>query len=668
MEQLTMKKSHLIALAFGILFLFLIQLAGTLVESIYILDLMNTSLDEKALGLLFFFSPALLLFSRKKLPVQFVWVLFGILFLARGLTPYLDTLGRMLASGIGVGAALLLFPLLMTVRPKDGNDLRFGLQFSAGLALAIGFSVFLRTVNYSLDYSLFPEGGWVGWGLGIALAFLLTPFDWNGLDEAERSSGSVTLPVVGVFLIFALALFAFSAPAVIARWTEGGYRLIAITVSLLALSWAGVSLYEPRWFARISPAWLLAWNLAFTVSLTGTILAHRVSFPPTPDSPAVVVGAPAWLQQLPLVLTLLLFPVIFLDLRVLYDRIQAARPTIRELVPGMLLGSLSLVLLVFMYIFTNVWGYVEPVSPWFRNKFWLPFLMMAGLLTLLVGWKAGAASSVRSKPESAFSWGWGALLAFLFLGTAGSVLYTTQTRTFAPRDGSLVVMTYNIQQANDDFGERSYAQQLALIRQVSPDVLALQESDAARISLNNNDYVRYYAGKLGYYSYYGPTTLTGTYGTAILSKYSLQNTHTVFTFSDQDEIGTAVAEIEIGSTLFTVYNVHPAGSDSAMLTFARTLLESAEGKSFVISLGDYNLRDYEEAYQLIEGELTNAWVSVYPSKIGADGTDMSGRNRIDHIFFSVPLLARNPVYILPPASATDHPVHWAELYWDESVR
>jgi len=78
-----MKKSHLIILAFGIFFLFLIQMAGSLVESIYILDLMNTSLDEKALGVLFFFSPVLLFFFRKKLPVQTAWILFGLLFRSR---------------------------------------------------------------------------------------------------------------------------------------------------------------------------------------------------------------------------------------------------------------------------------------------------------------------------------------------------------------------------------------------------------------------------------------------------------------------------------------------------------------------------------------------------------------------------------------------------------
>ncbi len=290
---------------------------------------------------------------------------------------------------------------------------------------------------------------------------------------------------------------------------------------------------------------------------------------------------------------------------------------------------------------------------------------MAGMITLLIGLKGLNRREKKLEFKSPFSWGWLALLSIVFLGTAGSALYTTRIKAFEPRNGSLVAMTFNIQQANDDFGERSYQEQLALIQQVEPDILALQESDSSRISLNNNDFVRYYAGKMGYYTYYGPTSITGTYGTAILSRYPLQNPQTIFTFSDQDEIGTAVAEIKIDGQLFTIYNVHPDGSDTAMLVWAESLLESAKGKFNVIALGDFNLRDYEEAYQLIASEYTNAWKSVYPSKIGSDGTDMSGENRIDHIFFSPSLVARDPVYILPPESATDHPVHWAEIIWKE---
>jgi endonuclease/exonuclease/phosphatase family metal-dependent hydrolase len=222
-------------------------------------------------------------------------------------------------------------------------------------------------------------------------------------------------------------------------------------------------------------------------------------------------------------------------------------------------------------------------------------------------------------------------------------------------------MTYNIQQANNADGEKSLDQQLALIRQVDPDVLGLQESDSARISLNNNDIVRYFASKLGYHAYYGPKTVTGTYGTALLSKYPLENPATFFTYSDQDEIGTVQAEVILGDQRVTLFNVHPDGSDQAKMVFAQTLLEWAASHPQVISLGDYNLRSYEEPYKLINSSYKNAWIDVYPSGIGPDGTDMSGENRIDHIFVTPQMKVSDPVYILPPDSYTDHPVHWATI-------
>ncbi|MCX6060573.1 MAG: endonuclease/exonuclease/phosphatase family protein [Chloroflexi bacterium] len=296
-------------------------------------------------------------------------------------------------------------------------------------------------------------------------------------------------------------------------------------------------------------------------------------------------------------------------------------------------------------------------------QFYLPFLLIAGGITFLALRQHPIESTSIGSLDGISLKGWAVLLGLIFLGTTLALLRTAHPQPTDPNKTSLVVMTYNIQEANDGFGQRSSDRQLALIRKVSPDILALQETDSARISLNNNDYVRYYASQLGYYSYYGPTTVTGTFGTAILSKYPLQNTRSVFTFSDTDEIGTAEAEIEVNGHRFTIYNVHPDGSDTAKLIFVNSLIGRSHGKTDVIALGDFNLRDYEEAYQQIAGVYVNAWTSVYPSKIGADGTDMSGDNRIDHIFLSTPLKVRDAFYILPPASATDHPVHWAEIFW-----
>lgn len=660
-----MNKQNNFIFAFALIFLFFIQMAGVLVESIYILDLMNTSLDAKVLGLLFFFTPVLLILIRKQTPAWMLWLVFGLLFVARGIVPYVNTLNRMLASGVATGSTLLLLAFLMTARQKDDARPNKPLAVSAALALAVALSVLLRTFNYSLDYSLVSSGGWLGWGFLLLLGWTLTRVVFSDTPTAPRSNRGVAPALLGIFLTVILAYFAFSAPAVIARWTQGNYFLIVTTVSLLSIAWVFLTLTKPDLPDRISRRALLIWNLFFLFTLTMTLFAQRVSFPLTQDSPAITVGAPTWIQYLPLIGMLLSFPVIFLDLRVFFNVIHQANPAPNTLMPGMLLGSLTLVLLVFINIFTNVWGYVEPVSTIFRNQYYLPYLLIAGGITLLA-WRLYSMESVAVQDSRGKTFtGWAALLVLISLGTSLASLRTANPQTADPNKTSLVVMTYNIQEANDGFGERSHDRQLELIQKVSPDILALQESDSARISLNNNDYVRYYASQLGYYSYYGPTTVTGTFGTAILSKYPLQNTRSVFTYSDTDEIGTAEAEIEVNGRVFNIYNVHPDGSDAAMLIFVNELIERARDKPNVIALGDFNLRDYEEGYQLMAGIYGNAWTSVYPSKIGADGTDMSGKNRIDHIFISDHLKVRDAFYILPPGSATDHPVHWAKIFWEK---
>src|SRR5580765_2848921 len=146
-----MKKSFPIVVAFAITILFFIQLAGTLVESIYILDLMNLQLDEKALGVLFFFVPILLFPLFKRFARQLVWVTSILLLVVRGLLPYINTSQRMLAAGLGTVAATTLFFLLLSARPGGVTASRLGLWGAAGLGVAVVLSGFLRTVGYGLD-------------------------------------------------------------------------------------------------------------------------------------------------------------------------------------------------------------------------------------------------------------------------------------------------------------------------------------------------------------------------------------------------------------------------------------------------------------------------------------------------------------------------------------
>jgi hypothetical protein len=123
--------------------------------------------------------------------------------------------------------------------------------------------------------------------------------------------------------------------------------------------------------------------------------------------------------------------------------------------------------------------------------------LCAGALTLLIGIRKNG-EQTHNESSGGFSWVWTVILGLIFLGSAAGSLRTAPVPSVAANPSSLLVMTYNIQAANDGAAEPAYERQLALIRQVSPDVLALQETDTARISLNNNDYVRYYASSLGY--------------------------------------------------------------------------------------------------------------------------------------------------------------------------
>jgi endonuclease/exonuclease/phosphatase family metal-dependent hydrolase len=658
-----MDKRNLLILAFAILFLLFVQSIATFIEAIYILELLSTSLDEKIVAVLMLFSPVLLIPFSRRVPGWFIWIAYIFLLLGRSTAPYLNTFGRLIAAGVATAAALILIPLMLVTyaKPHQGNRWLIPAQ---GLALAVGLSIMLRTVNFTIDISLTSSYAWIGWLLAVLLGILLTQFRWEDEPSKNEVGTGITSASVGIVAVLTLFFFMLSSPGVIARWTEGNYQLIVISVSLLSLLWLFLTLYNPGWVGMINPILLTLWNILFSISIVGTILAHTIQFPLEPGSPTVVVHSPVWYQQIPMVFMIVLFPVIFIDFGVFSGLIARAHPTPRQMAPGFLLGLGFFVILIFMNIFSNTWGYVEPISPFFRNKFWLPFLLVTGLVTILVAiLRRKLRTSAESSDRKSHLLMPAIILASIFVITLVFASITERSIGVPPDKDSLLVMTYNIQQANDIYGEKSYEEQLALIREVGPDIIGFQENDSTRISLANNDYIRYYANKLGYHTYYGPKTVTGTYGTAILSKYPLENIRTVFTYSDQDEIGTAEAEIRVGDKRFTIFNVHPAGSDLAMMAFTESLLSRAANAENVLAIGDYNLRGWETAYLLIDAEYKNAWMDVYPTGIDENGLDMSGENRIDHIFLSPHLIVEDTVYVLPPESWTDHPVHWAVISW-----
>jgi len=224
---------------------------------------------------------------------------------------------------------------------------------------------------------------------------------------------------------------------------------------------------------------------------------------------------------------------------------------------------------------------------------------------------------------------------------------------------SLSIMTYNIQMGVNESGDFNYDSQLQLIQEINPDIIAFQESDSAKIGGKNSDVIRYFADKLNYFSYYGPKKVTGTYGTAILSRYPISNAVSIFSYSDEDQIGTVQVQITVGDNIFNVFNSHPDGSDDAKITHIETLMSRIEGLSNVISLGDFNSRENSTYYNASTALLVDSFLSLYPDHF--DENEVNRTRRIDHIFVSPEFTINEAHYISSPESQTDHPVYWISI-------
>ncbi len=342
----------------------------------------------------------------------------------------------------------------------------------------------------------------------------------------------------------------------------------------------------------------------------------------------------------------------------------------------MVLGLLVLVLLTVMAIFTNVWGYVGDFSRPFRGKFYLPFLITGGLMLLPYLVAARRQPITRNVlPGDQDRRSVIAAIAIGLLAILGVVVRSARSDSPEFEQNRITVLTYNLQLGSEPEGDQNYFDQIELLRKIDADIIGLQESDAARPGGGNVNVSRMFADALGYYTYYGPNTIAGSFGTSILSRFPLANTRTIYSYSVKDEAGTAVAEIEINGRTVTIFNSHPAGKDVAKLAHIDDLVAAVSPLESVIAVGDYNMRQDTPMYPRISSVLIDSWKSIFPNAIGTrhptigveagtipEPIDMT--RRIDHIFHSANFRAVESYYLPTPQSETDHPAHWSVLEWE----
>ena len=648
------------------------------VEAIYQHNLLDKRIGFSVLGFLFFLSPVFLFFINRN--IKFLTYIFVFLFLlSQGISPWLPTPLRIVSTGIGVSVFLLLFALFLSDKRWEKVNIAVSIAFATLL------SIILRAFGSTIDISLNNRTVIIGWLLIILTCWLLwrlfsqtTPEEKNINVKPDEPGKSLYFFVAGIFSVFALIYFILANPGVLSRWTGTSYLVIHIILPF------SIVLIIFHLYYRILPGklkkWhLVIWNILFSLTLILSICLHMITSPQSPEANPLVVYNPALWTYWVTYAMLFLSPILFINVSFFNQKLIGKSPA--TLAGPIMLSTGLLFILISILIFTNIWGYAGTIGRAFRNYFYLSFLI-AALGMLLPYWFVRTNlnlsllqhSDYRSKKMIPWI---GILLCFL---TISGILYTQSTPATVISDKKeLTLMTYNLQQGIDYFGIKSYQRQLAVIKKINPDILCLQESDVARISGGNSDIVRYLADNLNYYSYYGPKTITGTFGTAILSRFPFSDCRSIFTYSDKDEIGTAVCQIVLNNKSILVISNHPAGSDSSKQAHMDMLMAMLRDNEYVISMGDYNFAQTSSFYKEITSELTDAWLAVYPDGIGQyhpmdlntefkDRNARSGRlltdnrldmsERIDHIFVSKSFKVIQATYLPAPESASDHPAHW----------
>ncbi|MCG8308481.1 MAG: endonuclease/exonuclease/phosphatase family protein [Cytophagales bacterium] len=660
----------------SLLFLFFIQQITLLIESIYMLNLLNTRMDMKALGLLLLALPVFLFSIQNN---KFTYIsLVGLMLVCMTLSPLLSTASRIFSAGIGAGTFLLYLGLHLSNKGSSKVD------WGQSAAWATLVSILSRHVGGSLDISITGNSKIIGWMLVIiaALLFYFTVKDYREPDPIAHKKREERPPYYTWFSVLGLAgsilfiYFALSSPGVIARWTEGDHNTIRFVPAVSILIFIHLSRYFRS--SHTKPRLSIAlWNVLFVGFFIWNILLHRVTFPSLENLNPVTVGQEGLFDKVICYTALVLSPVVFVNISLFAHSIKFVKTS--KLATPFLGGVLMMILCIFVLIFTNTWGYVGTIGRIFRNQFHLPFAL-AGLMMILPYFFT---DPCNEKKTTRFKLNLGWVLSLVLFTTLSALIFLKRNKmvsTGQAHFNRLTLMTYNIQQGVDLFGAKNFDGQLAKIREVDPDILCLQESDASRISGGNSDVVRYFSEKLGYYSYYGPKTVTGTYGTAILSKFPLENCRTVFTYSSKDEIGTAIAEIAIRDLKIQIINSHPAGNETSRAEHIHMVISEARQNEYVIAMGDYNFRQDSPYYKKITKFLNDAWLRVYPDAIGQidtnkidpsimrrkqssgkllNGGKIDMKTRIDHIFISDKFEVLEAHYLPAPESQTDHPLHWA---------
>lgn len=663
-------------LTYSILFLLFFQLITDFVAGIYAYGVLEGEIPLEMVAMILFLSPFLLLLFGRGLPTTALIILGELVLVSRAVEVLMPTTrGQLLVAGVGTGLFLFFFPALLWDRGRKG-DKQVGSHMAAGLLLAVALSILLRSLGSTMDLSnesVYRATTWllaIITGVFIPQVFRFEPRQDEGWTrEYWRAGwGKTTMLGIGIVSVFTLLYFAFTSPTVISRWTETSYLLILLgaTVALILFSWLLAS--RRTLIASVSRNTALTGTAVFALSLTLTLWANQVTLPEDPTLYPLADPEVSSFWIISLLVMLILFPILFLDFGLIVGEIVFSRPTLRKLGLGFGLASLVMLLLVLSHVFTSVWAYIAPIlEPFFRYRFWFYHFIAAVLLTLsLISVSAETAEIVAKTARHNVGRGFAALVTAVGIAAlAGAFLLSPSLEPHPGTADHLKVAGYNIHQGYDVAGQRSHWAQCAVLGQINADIIGLSESDTARIAGGNFDAPRFLSDCLDMDSYVGPKSGAGTFGYALLSKYSIRDPGVFHLFSgpgfssagfpgkrsEGDQVAVIKSQVSLGDETFNIFVNHFDSNPPRQQP--EGFVKLVNGLNHVIAVGDYNCEPGTECFAIITEVLVNC--------ADTDGDPDVTRGRIDHIFVSPDLQCQNFTYVESPAS--DHPVVVAEIIW-----
>ncbi|MFX1322431.1 MAG: endonuclease/exonuclease/phosphatase family protein [Promethearchaeota archaeon] len=656
------------------------------IESIYSLNLIEVELNENAAAALFLLSPIILLIPlfKKGFPDRGMVIIGETMIMCRILEPLFGTQLKMVLTGIGVFCFMLFLPVFLQSKSKtneEKNSLLIGTELSIGLAMTI----LLRTLGSTLDITYHFWFLWLSWILAAIAAIMLINFlnpdrmtkifgeqiSFNESNKEKKGSKWKVLGLsFGITSILVLIYFAFSSPGVISRWTEGNYTAITIIIILAITVFIFLVAFKPDLIKRITFKGLLVWNGLFVLMLVLNIGIHQIPFLFITSYP-VYAPTTTILHQILLYIMLILSPIILIDFTLLTRELFRSRPSIRKIGGSFFITSIYFLLMIFSAVFTTVWDYVPYIGAFFRDMIWFVYLIVGLVMALPIFLvkKDSLFFTKQSRNNLKAKLKISGLISIICFGTIiGVVLLEMPPKKYAI-DNPIRILSYNIQQGFDENGDKNFEGQYEVIKNANASIIGLEESDTCRISNGNADFVRYINNRLRYYSYFGPKTVTGTYGIALLSRYPIKNAKTFYMESEGEQTATIEAQITIGAITYNVFVTHlgefidptiPPYDESHIIQ-QEQLLERIGTKTNVILLGDFNFRPHTEQYNItLVHPLDDCWEIANSTLIGDVPNDWEPRlpdERVDYVFISPDLTAKS-AYIEVTyfgGTASDHP-------------